>query len=105
MRRFDWLRERYEHVGYSNHVPDPAPMLYAVSRGAEIVETHFKLADSGKGRAAPFDVSLDTLKSVCEFRDRVAVLRGSRECLEEDFLLPEEVKARERFIGRFGDNR
>ncbi len=106
MLRFLWLKEKYPSVGFSNHISHVDPSCFAISNGASIIETHFKLADEGKGRAAPWDVSLTDLKRMCEFRNNFEKFMGDPAiCLKDDYLTEQDIKARERFIGRWGNNK
>ncbi|MBN2143871.1 MAG: N-acetylneuraminate synthase family protein [Candidatus Aureabacteria bacterium] len=105
MNKFEWLRSKYPHVGYSNHVPGITPILYAMSHGAEIIEAHMKLGERGPGRATPWDLLPEQFRQVVSYRDELITIHGEEAWIrDEDFLFQEEVKAKDRFIGRFGDN-
>mgnify|MGYP001209335220 CR=1 FL=1 len=106
MGKFLWLRTIYPHVGYSNHVPGTEAAKFAIAQGAEIVEVHFKLGKFGPGRATEWDLTPEELHDLIEYRNLIEKLTGKQEWLEDaSFLFPEELAGRDRFIGRWVDNR
>ena len=65
-----------------------------------------KLGDRWPGRATLFDILPCDFENLVRYRDNLAELLGNSQWMNQDnFLFPEEKKARERFIGRWGDNR
>lgn len=106
MYKFLWLKDNFSHVGYSHHCADIEPLKFAMANGAEIIEAHMKLGDRGPGRATPFDILPCDFEDLVRYRDSLAELLGNSQWMnQDDFLFPEEKKARERFIGRWGENR
>jgi len=106
MYKFLWLKEHFPSVGYSHHASSIVPVQFAIAQQAEIVEVHLKLGEKGPGRATAWDLSCDELKKIVEFRDNIEKACGQQDWLsEKDFLFTEEIAARSRFIGRWGDNR
>lgn len=106
MNKFLWLKDNYPHVGYSHHCSNIEPIKFAIANGAEIVEAHFKLGENGPGRAMPFDMLAGDFEELVRYRKILADVLGKEEWLDdEDFLFPDERKAAERFIGRWGDNK
>jgi sialic acid synthase SpsE len=106
MYKFLWLKEHFPHVGYSHHSPDIMPLQFALVQGAEIIEAHMKLGKNGPGRVTVWDVSPDGFKKIVKYRDNLEIVLGEDRWLKENhFLFSEEYNAREKFIGRWGDNR
>lgn len=106
MRKYLWLKDNYSHVGYSHHASGIEPIKFAMAHGAEIVEAHMKLGENGPGRATTFDILPSDFVKLVEYRKALKEMMGSSSWLEaEDHLFPEELKARERFIGRWGKNK
>jgi N,N'-diacetyllegionaminate synthase len=106
MYKFLWLKDNYPHVGFSNHCSSIEPIKFAMANGAEIVEAHLKLGQDGPGRTTPFDILPDDFKELVSYRNTLADILGDEHWLdEEEFLFPDEKKAAERFIGRWGDNK
>ena len=106
MYKFLWLKDNYSKVGYSNHVSSIEPIKFAMANGAEIIEAHMKLGDSGPGRVTAWDISSKEFVDIIEYRDTLNKILGDPKWLgKEDFLFTEEFGAQKRFIGRWGDNR
>jgi len=105
MGKFLWLQDNYSSVGYSHHCANIEPAMFALARGATIVEVHVKLGDHGPGRMCPWDISPDQLRTLVVFKDTVKTMLGDLEWLQDEtFLFPEEGKAHQRFVGRWGNN-
>lgn len=105
MYKFLWLKDNFPKVGYSNHVPDTEPVRFSMAHEARIVEVHMKLGKYGPGRAADWDLSVEQVEDIVRYRDVLGSLMGNREDMDnEDFLYDEEVRAAERFVGRWGHN-
>lgn len=100
LRRLRWLATMADSLGYSDHtIGLDAPKL-AIATGVAYVEKHFCLGRNGPGRVMPWDMTPAELAELTSFANQVEVLTG----VEELTLVPELVAARQRFIGRFGDN-
>jgi sialic acid synthase SpsE len=101
MKRMEWLRKFTPSVGYSDHTVGIEAVKLAIVKGAEYVEKHFCLGKHGPGRVMPWDATPDEMEKIVEYSLMCVKMEGegSYEPYEE------EEKARERFIGRFGDNR
>jgi len=104
--KFLWLKDNFPHIGYSHHMVDIEPVKFAMANGAEIVEAHMKLGENGPGRAAPWDILPSDFETLVKYRDSLNQILGDKKWLdEEEFLFSEEAGARERFIGRWGNNK
>jgi sialic acid synthase SpsE len=106
MSKFLWLKDNYPHVGYSNHTPNIEPIKFAMANGAEIIEAHMKLGENGPGRTTSWDILPADFKQIIEYRNMLKEVLGDKRYLEdENFLFPEEIEAKKKFIGRWGDNK
>jgi len=106
MEKFHWLKSIYPRVGYSDHVPGIEAIKYAIANGATIIEKHFKLGKSGPGRASVWDATPEEMTEIVKYRRLLQDMQGY--IVEEKlykWLDEGELKARDRFIGRWGDNR
>ncbi len=105
MRKFLWLKDHYPLVGYSNHTATITPAKFAMDHGASVIEAHMKLSDSGPGRVTPWDISPSDFSEIIKYRAMLREFLGNAQWLaSENYLFPEERKAKRRFVGRWGDN-
>ncbi len=102
MSKFFWLKSVYSKVGYSDHVPGIEATKFAMANGAEIIEKHFKLGIHGPGRASPWDATPEEMDSLIKYRNFIQQIKGVEIDKEtSEWLSNEEIKARERFLGRW----
>jgi N,N'-diacetyllegionaminate synthase len=99
LRRIDWLRRFTSSVGYSDHCVGIEAIKIAIARGASYVEKHFTIENAP--RRSPWDATPKEMREIVECRDMCTLILGK----EEPEISQKERKARERFIGRFGDNK
>jgi sialic acid synthase SpsE len=101
LKRMDWLRQFTPSVGYSDHTVGTEAAKLAIARGADYVEKHFCLGRYGPGRAMPWDATPEQMAELVEYARSTDEMLG----IEEPEPNAEWMEARQRFIGRFGDNR
>jgi sialic acid synthase SpsE len=101
LRRMRWLSSFTESVGYSDHTIGLEAAEVAIAMGARYVEKHLCLGKNGPGRVMAWDMTPTELAELARFADQVETLAGT----EDLPMTAELVAARERFIGRFGDDR
>ena len=101
LRRMDWLRQFTPSVGYSDHCVGIEAVKLAIARGANYVEKHFSLGEKRGCRYSPWDATPQELTEVVDFAESCQLMlgEGSNDHAEE------VLQARERYIGRWGDNR
>ncbi len=107
MYKFLWLRDNFPKAGYSNHTPELEALSFAVNNGASVVEAHIKLSNDGPGRVTPWDILPQDFRKIkqLKYNNITEKMLGSKEWLkDENFLFPEEIAARKKFIGRWGRN-
>jgi sialic acid synthase SpsE len=101
LRRMRWLATFTDSVGYSDHTLGLDAVKMAIAMGAGYIEKHFCLGRSGPGRVMPWDMTPSELVELTQFAGQVEVMAGT----EEFPITAELTAARQRFIGRFGDDR
>lgn len=69
------LSDIHDYDGLSDHSGTPWPAIDALARGAEIVEVHFKTANS-RGPDLESSVTVDELKMICDFQKALKEMRG-----------------------------
>ncbi len=99
--RMLWLRRLVDSVGYSDHCVGVEAAKRAIALGADYVEKHFCLGRHGPGRVMAWDADPSEMRALVEYAGEVAQMLGS----EDGDLSQGEAEMRERFIGRWGDNR
>jgi N,N'-diacetyllegionaminate synthase len=105
MHKFLWLKDHFPKVGYSHHTPHIEPIKFAIAHDAEVVEAHMKLGELGPGRATDWDIVPEDFKLIVEYKNLLKKMLGDEELLSnEEFLFPEEMEAKQKFIGRWGNN-
>jgi len=106
MYKFLWLKDNYSHIGYSHHSQSIEPLMFAMANGAEIIEAHMKLGPNGPGRATAFDIMPSDFINLVRYRDVISSMLGDRDWIRgDDFMFDEEIKAANRFVGRWGNNK
>ena len=105
MRKYLWLRDNYKSVGYSNHVASIDAIKFAMDNDAQTIETHMKLGEEGPGRASAWDLLPKQVAQIVKYREELSLMFGPDIEGNENLLDEAEVKAAERFVGRWGDNR
>ncbi len=101
MGRMDWLKRFTPSVGLSDHSMGIDGARMAVARGAAFVEKHFTLDRNLPGKDHAISIVPEELRELCRFRDTVS------KAFSEERVNPfdDELAVRERFVGRWGDNR
>ncbi len=101
LEKMQWLKRFTPSVGYSDHSIGIDAVKIAIAQRASYVEKHFCLGKEGPGRVMPWDAIPEQMAEVVRFAEIVYAMLGDiAEGLSED-----ELKAREKFVGRFGNNR
>jgi sialic acid synthase SpsE len=101
MARMDWLRQFTPSVGFSDHTFGTDAAKLAIARGAAYVEKHFTLDRKMPGRDQPLSAEPAELKEICAFARTAEAMMGPG----RNDLFDEEVPARNRYVGRWGNNR
>lgn len=101
LRRMEWLRGFTPSVGWSDHAIGNDVAKLAVAAGATFVEKHFCLERNGRGRSTPWDATPEDIAELVEYSAAVQQMMG----VEHAPLSPELQSAKDRFTGRWGDNR
>lgn len=70
-----WDYWHHQNDGLSDHSGTLWPAIDALARGAEIVEVHFKTANS-RGPDLESSVKVDELKMICDFQKALKEMRG-----------------------------
>lgn len=99
--RLDWLRQFTPSIGYSDHCIGIDAAKLAIARGVSYIEKHFTLGEGKCARTMPWDATPADFEEIIKFREQCVKLFGDGELHLEGQIL----KAREAFIGRFGDNK
>ncbi len=99
--RMDWLRQFTSSVGYSDHCVGIEAVKLAIARGADYVEKHFSLGEDKGCRFSPWDATPSELETIVKFAGDCQSMLGEGEVEPEGKVL----EARDRYIGRWGDNR
>jgi sialic acid synthase SpsE len=101
LKKMEWLKQFTSFVGLSDHSLGIEGAQIALSRGASFIEKHFTLHRSLPGKDHRISILPEQLKALCDFRDLIEKADG-----ELNFeLSKEELEVRDKFIGRWGDNK
>jgi sialic acid synthase SpsE len=100
LRRMDWLKKFTPSVGYSDHCIGIEAIKLAIARGASYVEKHFTLDEGKCPRTNPWDATPEQMEELVKFGDKCGILLGE----SQPEITEEEIIARKKFIGRFGNN-
>lgn len=101
LKRMQWLKKLTPSVGYSDHSIGVDAVKIAIAQKASYVEKHFCLGRYGPGRVMPWDATPDEMEEIVKYAEMVYTLLGE----DTSDLTEEEKKSRQRFVGRFGNNR
>lgn len=100
LEKMQWLKKFTPNVGYSDHSIGTDAVKIAIAQKASYIEKHFCLGKYGPGRVMPWDATPEQMSEIIKFAETAyTMLRDIAAGLSED-----ELKARERFVGRFGNN-
>ena len=97
----DWLRQFTPHVGFSDHTLGCEAAKLAIARGAEYIEKHFTIDRNLPGKDQKISALPKEIKEIKDYAKIVEELLGKSEVK----LSNEELKLREIYIGKWGDNR
>lgn len=101
IKKMDWLRNFTNDVGLSDHSIGVEGAMIAAARGAAFIEKHFTLNRDWPGKDHKISILPEQLKQLTDFRDAVEKADSN---LSFD-LSSGEVDVRDRFVGRWGDNK
>lgn len=94
------LRQYTPSVGWSDHAIGTEVAELAIAMGADVVEKHFCLSREGPGRVNPWDATPAEMARIRHHATRVEAIAGGARRPSDEAL----EAARQRFIGRWGDN-
>ncbi len=101
LQKMEWLKQFSKFVGLSDHSLGVDGAKIALARGASFIEKHFTLHRNLPGKDHKISILPNQLKSLCDFRDFIEKADGKL-----SFELSEsELAVREKFVGRWGDNK
>ncbi|MFO7734768.1 MAG: N-acetylneuraminate synthase family protein [bacterium] len=101
LKKMDWLRNFTPYVGLSDHTTEIKSGVAALSKGASFIEKHFSLDRNAPGKDHKVSILPNQLKELCEFRDFIKKAES-----KIDFSLSDnELAVREKYVGRWGDNK
>lgn len=101
LARMQWLKKFTPSVGYSDHAVGVEAVKIAIAQKASYIEKHFCLGRYGPGRVMPLDATPEQMSEIVKFAELVYLMLGNN---QDDLSEPEKM-ARQRFVGRFGNNR
>lgn len=101
LARINWLRTFTPIVGYSDHTLGTTAAKIAICMGATVIEKHFTLKRDPNNIFSNMSALPEDILEITTFARDHKTYMGQ----EEGALTEDEIKARETFIGRWGDNR
>tara|TARA_Y100000996_G_C22496901_1_gene632701 strand:- start:240 stop:1061 length:822 start_codon:yes stop_codon:yes gene_type:complete len=67
--KFFYLKKKFKNVGYSGHSPNIYDALWAIANNANVVEKHFTINNSLKGRDNKFSILPKDFRKISLFRN------------------------------------
>lgn len=101
MKRMQTLMYGPWKFGYSDHTPGINAPSLAIALGADVVECHYTLSRALPGKDHAFAKTRTFMEKLVAWRDAVTVMQGNY----APFMSTAESASREKFRGRWGDNR
>lgn len=101
LEKMQWLKRFTPSVGYSDHSVGVDAVKIAIAQKASYIEKHFCLGKYGPGRVMPMDATPEQMADIVKYAELVYTMLGDNTV----DLSEEEKRARQRFVGRFGNNR
>lgn len=101
LARIYWLKNFSKDVGYSDHTLGNTAVKIAIGMGVKFVEKHFTLKRETDDIFSAMSALPEDIKDIVSFAREYETLIGR----ENPVMSEEEKKAREMFIGRWGNNR
>lgn len=101
MARMEWLKDFSLNVGLSCHATDIFAAQVAIARGASMIEKHFILEHNDRARDSKVSILPNQLKELCLFRDAVELMDSDKSVDPTE----EELLVRDKYTGKWGDNR
>ena len=102
LNRINWLRKQgAKRVGFSDHSIGTEAAMVAMTMGIELVEKHLSLDRTLSGKDQQMSTTPDEFAEICRWRDLCVQMLGE----EDTSLSEEELKLREIYVGKWGDNR
>lgn len=101
LARMDWLRNFTDSVGFSDHTVGTVAAKIAIARGANLIEKHFTIDRNLPGKDQKVSAEPAELAEICKAAKTYWKYIGT----EHPEMTEQELKNRERYIGRWGDNR
>lgn len=100
MERMLFLKEKGFRAGYSDHTLGTEAGKYAICLGAEYVEKHFTLNRCLPGRDQKMSATIEELSDLVLWANLVESMRGASDAPLSDV----EIKFRNNYVGKWGDN-
>jgi len=101
LARMNWLKSLGVPVGFSDHTLGVEAGMLAISMGASMVEKHFTLSRSLPGKDQAISGTPEEFARLVTWANLVETMTGvPRPRLSED-----ELRLREIYVGKWGDNR
>jgi sialic acid synthase SpsE len=101
LARMEWIRAQGFRVGFSDHTEGAEAAMFAIARGAELIEKHFTLSKALPGKDQQMSATPEVFQKICHWRDQVQAMTGQA----ERALTPTEEKIREAYVGKWGNNK
>lgn len=101
LARMLWLKRYTPSVGFSDHTLGPETSKIAIAMGAEYIEKHFTIDKSLPGKDQMISAEPQIIREIVEYVRYVEKVMGR----EKYKLYPEELEFRQKYIGKWGDNR
>ncbi len=101
LERMNWLRGLGVPVGFSDHSVGVEAGMLAIAMGAEILEKHFTLSRELPGKDQSISCTPDEFARLVAWAKQVPIMRGTG----HPGLSDEEMRLRELYVGKWGDNR
>lgn len=101
MSRMLYFKELGLRYGYSDHTLGTEAARYAVCLGAEVVEKHFTLNRYLPGRDQAMSTTMEEFAEIVDWTKKVELMMGE----PHPALHEEELKVRQNYIGKWGNNR
>ena len=101
LRRMLWLKQFTPNVGFSDHTIGTHAAKIAICHGARLIEKHFTLKIDENDVFSKISATPEMLKEICDFAKNYSTYLGNG--YQE--LLEEEKESRDKFVGRWGDNK
>lgn len=102
LNRINWLRNHgVKRVGFSDHSLGVEASMAAMTMGVEVIEKHLTLDRTLPGKDQAMSTTPEEFAKICLWRDLCMKMLGE----ESPALSEEEIKLRDIYIGKWGNNK